>query len=54
MYNSKRLQSIGSDVCGDYCVLFTFFRSRNYDLKWFVELFSSNTDRNDSLVKLAM
>ena len=51
-YNTKRLQSHGSDVCGDYCILFAYFRCRGYALKEYVELFTDDLDYNDKLVQL--
>ena len=52
MYNSKRLQGPMSDVCGDYCILFAYFRCRGLSMKHFVDMFSSNETKNDTLVKL--
>ena len=38
-----RIQGKYSSVCGNYCVLFAYFRCRGYSLEQFV----SNFDRND-------
>ncbi len=46
-YNKKPLQSIGSDVCGQYCLQFIYFMAKNGDLQMFLDQFSKNTESND-------
>ena len=50
-FNSETLQSIGSEVCGHYCLYFAKFRSRLVSMSTIVHRFSSNKSRNDFLVK---
>lgn len=49
-YNTKRLQSDRSKVCGQYCLLFLLSRTRNVSLHDFLKLFSSNSGENDTYV----
>lgn len=52
VYNSEKLQADGSDVCGDYCVLFSFFRSRGITFKEFISFFTNDFSLNDKMVEL--
>ena len=52
MYSTKRIQGIGSDVCGDYCILYAYFRCRGKSMNAFVNMFSDNLDENDILVEM--
>ena len=52
IYNSKKLQSEKSDVCGDFCILFSFLRCRGITLEKFLSLFSDDLILNDEMVKL--
>lgn len=52
IYNSKKLQAENSDVCGDYCILFSFFRCRGFNFEEFLTLFSDDLILNDEMVKL--
>ena len=45
------LQSINSKVCGQYCLYYVLFRSRNIGISTTVHRFSKNKQRNDFLVK---
>ena len=49
-FNSRTLQSIWSDVCGQYCLFYLCQRSRGHGLSKIVHVFSSNTLSNDSKV----
>ena len=51
VYSDKKLQGM-SDVCGDYCILFSYFRCRGVSMKNFVEMFTNDTIYNDTLVEL--
>ena len=51
--NTKRLQSLSSDVCGDYCIMFAFFACRGYSINEFVQMFTHNYSHNDNMVCLA-
>ena len=51
-YSTKRIQGYDSDVCGDYCILFAYFRCRGMMLNEFVNLFTDDVLKNDVLVEL--
>lgn len=50
-FNSVTLQSENSQVCGHYCLYYSFFRCRNVSLSTIIHRFSKNKYRNDFLVK---
>ena len=51
IFNTVTLQSVNSKVCGNYCLYFALFRSRQVNMSTIVNRFSSNKSRNDFLVK---
>ena len=44
IYNHIKLQSDYSPVCGQYCLYFLYFRSRNYNFDEIVESLKTNGD----------
>ena len=50
IYNRRKLQSIWSDVCGDYCIFYLSHRAHGYSMNKIVQLFSDNTMLNDAKV----
>ena len=50
-YNKNSIQSIFSEYCGYYCVLFLLIRSRNYSFRKFLMFFDKNTLFNDKLIE---
>lgn len=52
VFSSQRLQGPNSDVCGDYCILYAYFRCRGWMLEDFIKLFTTNLDQNDRIVEL--
>lgn len=48
--NKQELQSITSEVCGHYCLLFLIARMKNRSLNDFLSLFTRNRKVNDELV----
>lgn len=50
-FNTKRLQASDSNLCGQYCLLFCYFKSRNFSFKEILDLFSDNYELNDKIVK---
>ena len=50
-YNDRQLQSISSDVCGHFCIMFLYFMARNIGFSEFLSLFSSDLHKNDVVVK---
>ena len=52
-YSLKQIQQNYSDVCGDYCILYSYFRSRGYGIEWFLDLFDNQRlTENDILVEI--
>ena len=51
VYNSKTLQSIYSDVCGQYCLYYCYFKARGYALSDIVSVFSNDYKSNDYYVR---
>jgi len=49
-YNRKQLQSINSIFCGYYACFYCLYRSRNIDMNSIVNMFTSDTGFNDSIV----
>ena len=49
-FNDKRLQGDFSTVCGQFCLFYLYHRSRGYDPREIVRMFSKDPDVNDVLV----
>ena len=49
-FNTRKLQSDWSDVCGQYCVFYLSHRARGYSMNKIVQLFNGNTMLNDAKV----
>lgn len=49
-WNTRHLQSFGSKVCGQYCIMFLHYMARGYTLQQFCKMFSNNQDHNDRIV----
>ena len=49
-YSSKQLQSINSNVCGQYCLYFCYYRARGYALGHIVSMFSNDFINNDDYI----
>lgn len=52
IYNNKPIQSVFSSVCGEYCLLFLYFKLRGMCSRDFVTMFSENSIKNDVLLRL--
>jgi hypothetical protein len=50
VYNTNQLQSIHSDVCGQYCLYYCYFKSRGYAMSDIVSIFSNDVISNDYYV----
>lgn len=50
-WNTKRLQSATSNVCGQYCIMFLHYMCRNYSLSDFNNIFTTDLERNDNIVR---
>ena len=51
-YSKKRIQSTDSNVCGDYCILFAYYKCRGFSLESYIDIFTNDTNYNDALVRL--
>ena len=51
-FNTRQIQNSFSDVCGDYCMLYCYFRARGHSLSWFINLFGNDLQDNDETVSL--
>ena len=49
-FNTRRLQSAWSDVCGQYCIFYLSHRARDLSMNKIVQLFTNNTMLNDAKV----
>ena len=49
-YNTRKLQSAWSDVCGQYCMFYLSHRARGHSMNKIVHLFDNNTMSNDNKV----
>ncbi len=47
MFNSKRLQNYNSNVCGQYCLMYSYYRCRGYKFEEIISMFSDNLILND-------
>lgn len=50
-FNNKRLQSYFSDICGQYSLLYLYFRISGYSVRDFVSLFGQDCFENDQLAR---
>jgi len=48
-YNNRRIQKIGSNICGKYCLTFAFLISLNINFYDLMEVFY--LDNNDQLIE---
>ena len=46
-FNTRKLQSNWSDVCGQYCIFYLSHRARGHSMNKIVQLFSNDTMLND-------
>ena len=49
-WNSRKLQSSWSEVCGQYCIFYLYHKSRGYSMSKIVNLFTGDTRLNDCKV----
>ena len=54
LYNKNQLQTLGSNTCGLYALLFCFKRCRGHSMRNIVAKFSTNTLINDDIIKLTV
>jgi len=51
IYNKKKIQSVNSDYCGYYCVLFLILRCNGYTMEKFCNFFYNDSIKNDRMIK---
>ena len=49
-YNKSRIQSVFSDKCGAFCILYLKLRCKHFSFEEFLKLFSNNYLANDLVV----
>ena len=49
-FNTRKLQSVWSAVCGQYCIFYLSHRVRGHSMNKMVQLFTNNTLLNDTKV----
>lgn len=49
-FNDRPIQSIFSDVCGEFCCVYAFSHSRGMPFRRFISIFGRNRIHNDTLV----
>ncbi len=49
-HNTCRIQSFDSEVCGQYCLYYCYFKARGYDINDIISIFSSDYHNNDRYV----
>ena len=49
-YNTKQVQSINSEVCGQYCLYYCYYKARGYALTDIINVFSNDYRNNDNYV----
>lgn len=50
MYNSKIIQNVFSSLCGEYCLMFLYFKYRGMTFTDFVGMFTEDTIQNDAML----
>ena len=50
-YSTVKLQSDTSNVCGIYCIFYSYLKSRGFELTEILNTFSENTQMNDCLMR---
>jgi len=49
-FNDRRIQSFFSDVCGQICLFYLYFRCRNFSLDLIKGFFTNNYDSNETII----
>ncbi|XP_048507910.1 uncharacterized protein LOC125500196 [Athalia rosae] len=49
-WNVEQLQSLSSDVCGQYCIMFVHLMAIGFTLAQFVDIFDNDHENNDRIV----
>lgn len=50
MYNNKIIQDVFSSLCGEYTVMYLYFKCRGILLRDFVKMFTDDTVHNDFML----
>jgi hypothetical protein len=51
IYNHKRVQSLNSNVCGQYCLFFCYYKSRGFLTDDIMDRFGNDFVSNDNFVR---
>jgi hypothetical protein len=51
IYNTKKIQGNNSISCGQFSILYIYFRSRGYTMSDYIKFYTSNKTYNDILIK---
>jgi hypothetical protein len=49
-YNAKQVQSNSSELCGQYCLYYCYFKARGYNINDIISVFSDDYYNNDKYV----
>ena len=49
-YNTKQIQSLHSDLCGQYCLYYIYFKARGFAISDIIGIFSNDYYNNDVYV----
>lgn len=49
-FNKRKLQSVWSDVCGQYCIFYLHHRAQGQSMSKIVKVFENDTMSNDNKV----
>ena len=47
IFNNKRIQSLFSNKCGQYCLVYSYFKGKNKSLRYFLSFFDKYFENND-------
>lgn len=50
-WNTKKLQSEDSDVCGQFCIMFIHYLANGFGMHEFNQLFTSDLKKNDKIAR---
>lgn len=51
IFNDKRIQNNFTSICGEYCLIYLYFKYMNKSMHNFVNIFTTNTLYNDLLLR---
>lgn len=51
MYNDKRVQSFNTNTCGQFCLFYSYFRSRGFSFDDIMSMFTDNLKLNEIIIQ---